>query len=160
MTKTGTGLLVIAFTILAACDKSYEPTSGQPVSRNAPAIPEIQAPMTDIRGAQWQTSGGNYTVSLVDVPSPLPVDTMHAWRIRVIDKDGKAAEGLTIEMLGGMPQHGHGLPNVPAVSVSGQPGEYMIEGITFHMPGVWQVGFALSGADGKKDEVRRDVMVN
>jgi hypothetical protein len=42
-----------------------------------------------------------------------------------------------------MSAHGHGMNRVPLVTRTG-PGHFLVEGLFFHMPGVWQLYFDLT----------------
>ena len=53
-----------------------------------------------------------------------------------------------IEVDGGMPQHGHGLPTRPQVTRELPGGGYLIEGMKFSMSGWWEVKLAIEGPAG------------
>lgn len=84
-----------------------------------------------------------YQVTLVQVPAH---QVMHeeSWLIRITTPDGKPVSGASIHVMGGMPEHGHGLPSQPAVSADNRAGDYRIEGLSFSMPGWWEVSFYIS----------------
>ena len=48
-------------------------------------------------------------------------------------------EGAAITLEGGMPEHDHGLPTSPRMTAELGSGDYRIEGIRFHMSGVWEI---------------------
>ena len=78
---------------------------------------------------------------------PLAINQMHSWTLSLKTADGKAAEGLTITVQGGMPEHDHGLPTQPAIVAETAPGEYSLQGVRFHMPGLWQLNIEISAKD-------------
>lgn len=72
------------------------------------------------------------------------------WLIRVETPDGRPAAVSTVHVGGGMPEHGHGLPTQPSVKSGGRPGEFVIDGLQFTMPGWWEV--SLFVADSRRDD--------
>lgn len=65
-------------------------------------------------------------------------------RVTVVDGDGRAIDGATLTIDGGMPQHGHGLPTRPRVTRSLGGGTYEIEGVRFNMGGWWEFKVAIA----------------
>lgn len=84
-----------------------------------------------------------YRVTLVQAPRH-QVMREESWLIRITTPDGKPVDGASLNVMGGMPEHGHGLPSQPAVSAGDRPGEYRVEGLSFSMPGWWEVSFYIS----------------
>lgn len=80
--------------------------------------------------------------------SPLTINRIHSWRIHLQDAAGRPYAAHRLELSGGMPEHDHGLPTVPAASPTGNPGEFLLEGMRFHMPGRWLLDFTLFGPQG------------
>ncbi len=66
-------------------------------------------------------------------------NTIHAWRLTLKDAAGNPVSGAEIKADGGMPQHNHGLPTRPEVTPGAEPGQYLIRGLRFHMPGWWEL---------------------
>lgn len=61
----------------------------------------------------------------------------------------KTATALsTVQMEGGMPGHGHGLPTSPVLHLK-DTGTYQIEGLKYNMPGDWLLGFRVNGELGE-----------
>lgn len=134
-------------------------------AQTAPDTTEAQnswedTPFDNVRGAAWDTADGRYVVHLDDVPAELKSGAVQTWCVRVNDPNGKSVRGIRLDFIGGMPQHGHGLPAVPATTQKAGKCPYRIDGIEFHMPGVWQVGFTITTRSGSKHEVRRFVNVH
>ena len=88
-----------------------------------------------------------FHVSYVSDPSPVPLLAIHSWTITVLDADGSPIPNANVTVLGGMPAHGHGLPTTPQVKNLGN-GRYLVEGLKFHMPGDWVVGFRIKSGAG------------
>lgn len=78
--------------------------------------------------------------------APLDINQIHSWLLRVEDAKGKPLEDATIEVVGGMPEHDHGLPTQPKITAEIATGQYLLEGVRFHMPGKWQLDIEISYA--------------
>lgn len=57
--------------------------------------------------------------------------------VSIRDAAGNPVDGARIEVDGGMPQHGHGLPTRPRVTRGLGDGRYEIDGLRFNMGGWW-----------------------
>ena len=81
--------------------------------------------------------------------SPLSINTIHSWHIRVLDRDDEILELEELSVFGGMPEHDHGLPTQPEVTMRLDNGDYLLEGVRFHMQGHWelQIEFQYAGVD-------------
>jgi hypothetical protein len=90
-----------------------------------------------------------FTIEIYSELSPLSINTMHSWHIRVLDRDDQILELEELNVFGGMPEHDHGLPTQPQVTRRLDNGDYLLEGVRFHMQGHWelQVEFQYAGAD-------------
>jgi hypothetical protein len=105
------------------------------------------------------SAAGVYRVSYEPRRGPIAVNQIHAWTIHVETADGRYAEGATITVDGDMPQHGHGLPTEPQVTMELGGGDYIVEGLKFHMPGWWVVDYTIT-VDGQTDTVRFNLLLN
>jgi hypothetical protein len=85
---------------------------------------------------------GHFLVTLLP-PARIPLQEIHAWRVKVATPDGKPVEKALVYVNGGMPAHGHGLPTRPKVTRESPPGTYVIEGMKFSMPGQWELLIAV-----------------
>lgn len=74
---------------------------------------------------------------------PIAVNTMHAWTLHIQDRSGKPVTDATVQVEGGMPDHDHGLPTRPRITQNLGGGDYLLEGMKFHMGGWWQVTFLI-----------------
>lgn len=68
--------------------------------------------------------------------TPLQINQIHSWRLRILDADGNPQDAQ-ITISGGMPEHDHGMPTVPQITQQLANGDYLLEGVRFHMPGLW-----------------------
>jgi hypothetical protein len=73
---------------------------------------------------------------------------MYTVQVAVVDANGAAVDDAAIDVDGGMPQHGHGLPTRPRVTRALGGGLYEIEGVRFNMGGWWEFTLAISGTPG------------
>jgi hypothetical protein len=105
------------------------------------------------------SNAGAYRVSYEPRRGPIAVNQIHAWTIHVETADGRHIEGATITVDGDMPQHGHGLPTEPQVTMDLGGGDYLVEGLKFHMPGWWVVDYTIT-IDGQTDTVRFNLLLN
>ncbi|MCB1865589.1 MAG: FixH family protein [Chromatiales bacterium] len=93
-----------------------------------------------------RTAHGWFTVRAEPFEPPVPVNEMHAWRIEVLNDEGRPVPGAKITVGGGMAEHGHGLPTAPRSVETETPGVYRIDGLRFHMHGWWQVWLRIERA--------------
>ena len=78
----------------------------------------------------------------------IKVGKLHQWNIAVTTADGAPVDSAKITVDGGMPQHGHGLPTKPLVTMHRGHGEHVIDGMKFNMGGWWVVKLAIDGPKG------------
>ncbi|MFM1896425.1 MAG: hypothetical protein RLZZ385_1499 [Pseudomonadota bacterium] len=99
------------------------------LAADAPAVVELRA----------QSEPSRLQVTMTSRLVPVTVNQMHSWVIRLRDNAGNPVTGATITVDGGMPLHNHGLPTRPEVTRSLGDGEYLLEGMRFHMHGLWEI---------------------
>ena len=97
------------------------------------------------------TTHAKYQVALHPVATPVAINKLHAWEVALRSADGEPVTGAQIEVGGGMPQHGHGLPTQPRVTRALGDGRYLIEGMKFSMPGWWEIKLKIAAAAGTDD---------
>lgn len=102
---------------------------------------------------------GLYKVTYVADINPVPINQILKWTLHVEDAEGQLVENATITVDGDMPQHGHGLPTRPQVTRYLGNGDYLVEGLKFHMPGWWVVDFQIE-AGGQQDQVRFNLLLD
>jgi len=100
----------------------------------------------------WLTRSGYYRVSYTSRLQPIPINRIHAWIVHVESADGVPLEGATISVSGGMPLHNHGLPTEPRMTRSLGNGDYLLEGMRFHMQGEWELNVTVE-VEGRRDTV-------
>jgi len=89
-------------------------------------------------GTEQASRQQHYRVRVHERSEPA-LNQFQAWTLQVTSADGKPVSGAAVNVTGGMPQHGHGMPSLPQVSPGTAPGEYRVEGLQFSMPGWWEV---------------------
>ncbi len=99
------------------------------------------------------TDHAQFRVSVESNVLPIPMGRIHSWRVHLTDPDGAPVRQAVMNVSGGMPQHGHGLPTQPRVVEADTPGDYLINGVRFSMTGWWVLNLAIRTPDGRADTV-------
>ncbi|MGH1537173.1 MAG: FixH family protein [Gammaproteobacteria bacterium] len=86
-------------------------------------------------------------MSYISTMQPIEINNLHAWKIFIKNKDGKDIPNAEIHVVGGMPDHNHGLPTQPQITKSFGDGCYLLEGMKFQMPGWWTVTLTITNED-------------
>ena len=106
----------------------------------------------DLSSADFRVrSDGGYAVEIHSQLSPIKINKIHNWIIKVTDSNNRPLNNASIEMIGGMPDHDHGLPTEPQVTEEVGPGKYLLQGVRFHMQGKWQIIFTITES-GNQDQ--------
>lgn len=95
-----------------------------------------------------RTVDNKYVVTLQPPAAPTALDQLHAWQVKLASPTGAPVAHARIQVDGGMPQHGHGLPTRPRVTRELPGGGYLVEGMKFSMTGWWEVKLAIDGPAG------------
>ncbi len=109
----------------------------------------------------WQMSGqtvkGLFQVDLNCKTEPT-IGEFQACSLQILQANGQAVVGATVDLDGGMPAHGHGLPTRPVVTALDDHGHYQIEGLQYSMPGAWLLGFLIKSPAGQ-DKIVFDFVI-
>ena len=89
-----------------------------------------------------------YTATIDPPPQPVKARRMMTLSVSIRDAAGNPVEGAQIDVDGGMPQHGHGLPTRPRVTRSLGDGRYQIDGLRFNMGGWWVLQLSVQASGG------------
>jgi hypothetical protein len=89
---------------------------------------------------------------------PLAINRMHSWVVHVETADGTPVADASVSLVGGMPDHDHGLPTLPQSTQYLGDGDYLIEGMKFHMNGRWIITISID-ADGSSDTVNFELQL-
>jgi hypothetical protein len=85
------------------------------------------------------TTAKGLQIEIYSELSPLQINQIHSWHVRLLDSEGNALLVDDLEVNGGMLEHDHGLPTQPQVTALLENGDYLLEGVRFHMQGLWQL---------------------
>jgi hypothetical protein len=99
-------------------------------------------------GTGPRTSASRQFTATLQADQPLRPRRMQTVRVAIADADGRPVDDATIQIDGGMPEHGHGLPTRPRVTRALGNGLYEIEGVRFNMGGWWEFKLAIKAAAG------------
>ncbi len=97
----------------------------------------------------WPSKTGLYLVSYKSELDPIEINKIHNWVLHVETADGKPIADAKIVVSGGMPAHNHGLPTQPSVTKNLGNGDYLVEGMRFHMLGDWEIRVTIDAALGQ-----------
>lgn len=98
--------------------------------------------------AQATSQGGSYRIAVRPRDAAAPRGELHEWIVRVERTDGEPAQPRHVHFDGGMPAHGHGFVTTPHVTRDLGGGEFLVEGVKFHMSGDWELRVTLIGPEG------------
>ena len=139
-------VFVLASTALLGACRSESETESQPTQEMSMAMGAMEIP-DDLDTSSTRTSDqGLYQVSISSQLDPIAINQIHNWTLHVETADGQPVENAEITVDGGMPQHDHGLPTAPQVTQDLENGDYLVEGLKFHMDGWWEIKFAIKSA--------------
>lgn len=106
-------------------------------------------PPADIDYARTRSSAsGVYQATIHPEGDSIPQGRLQRWTLHLETADGMPVDRAKIEVGGGMPQHGHGLPTRPRVTRLLGAGNHLVEGLKFNMGGWWVVTFRVESAAG------------
>lgn len=96
-----------------------------------------------LRGAGVRTIEGKRYALAWRAPTPLPLAEFFAIDFALCARDGDRIDAPP-RVDATMPEHGHGMNYRPAVTTQGN-GRFRADGLLLHMPGRWQLSFAVGG---------------
>jgi len=100
----------------------------------------------------WISESGLFRVSFRSELDPIVINRIHSWVLHIEDAHRTPVSGAALSVTGGMPAHDHGLPTAPRVTREVSPGDYVLEGVRFHMRGQWELEITIH-ADDRQDVV-------
>jgi len=98
-----------------------------------------------------KSENGLYAVSLAPEQAPIRQGELQSFVLIVKMPNGQPVDVSRLEVAGGMPSHGHGLPTEPRVTAALGGGKYRIEGVKFTMSGWWQLRFTIDAPPGRDE---------
>ena len=96
---------------------------------------------------QHPTQDKKFVVAMQPPTTPPAINQIHSWQVKLSTPDGAPVTHARINVDGGMPQHGHGLPTRPQVTRELADGTYLVEGMKFSMTGWWEIKLAIQTAN-------------
>ena len=97
---------------------------------------------------EGQTADGRYKVSIKPMPDPIPLNALFALNLKVDKTEGGTLQaGTQILVDATMPAHKHGMNTVPMVQPGNAPGSYLVQGMLFHMSGLWEIAVKIQEGD-------------
>ncbi|MGI9305131.1 MAG: FixH family protein [Gammaproteobacteria bacterium] len=121
------------------------------------AAAQVQAEKSEqAPGVAKSTGAGLFQVSFDSKLDPIAINQIHSWVVHVRTDEGLPVDDAKISVVGGMPQHHHGMPTVPTATQYLGNGDYLVEGMKFHMNGQWQVTVTVDKL-GRNDSVTFDL---
>src|SRR5687767_9382038 len=91
-----------------------------------------------------RTSARGLYVATLHGAESLKPRKMYTLQVTVADASGQPVADAAIDIDGGMPQHGHGLPTRPRVTKNLGGGSYEISGLRFNMGGWWELKLTIT----------------
>ncbi len=109
---------------------------------------------------QHPSQGRKFIVAMEPPAAPPAINQIHTWQVKVSGPNGMPVTHARIDVDGGMPQHGHGLPTRPQVTRELADGTYLLEGMKFSMTGWWEIKLAIDAPEGTDKVVFNRVVTN
>jgi hypothetical protein len=131
-------LTVVAAVAVTGCGHLMMMAHGRNVVR--PAEAEF--------GTGPRASAAHQFMATLQSDQPLRPRRLQTVRVAITDATGAPVDDATIEIDGGMPEHGHGLPTRPRVTRALGNGLYEIGGVRFNMGGWWEFTLAIHAPSG------------
>lgn len=97
----------------------------------------------------WMSQAGHFRVRYTSKLDPIVINRIHGWVLHVETADGEPVLNADITVGGGMPVHNHGLPTSPRMTQNLGNGDYLIEGMRFHMNGYWEITISIVAGDDR-----------
>ena len=139
---------------IAAQVPPYQPLvrehTGDTTNTADQTVPALSTPRKSNRGV--------FTILVTSDLNPVVINQFQQWTVHVETAEGQSLEDAVIELSGGMPAHDHEMSSVPIVTKNMGKGDYLIEGMTFHMPGLWQMMLYITSGS-TSDTVIMDLIV-
>ena len=109
---------------------------------------DVERPAATEFGTGPRASAARQFTATLQPDQPLRPRRLQTVRVAITDAAGVPVNGATIQIDGGMPEHGHGLPTRPRVTRALGNGLYEIEGLRFNMGGWWEFKLAINAPSG------------
>jgi hypothetical protein len=135
-------LLVLSFVAALACEPAAEDRKPDGTASEDGAEAESIAEPLEL------SEQGLYQIALRPAVDPIPLGQLHDWILHVETLQGAVFTPSLLTIDGGMPQHKHGFVTDPRVTRELGKGDFLVEGVKFHMPGEWTINIRIVGPAG------------
>lgn len=105
-----------------------------------------------------KSEAGKFILQVRGIARPERLNHLHGFDLMLTTAGGKPVPGATIGLSGLRRETSSPLPTLPQVSAAPGAGHYRAEGLRFHMPGEWQLIFAI-GDGAIRDRALLDIVV-
>jgi hypothetical protein len=146
-----------SWTATVSCTGSKPDDSSLPDAGSAPSL-EACMMLPPVRaGSRFQSEAESFEITLDQLQPAAPSLGDNHWQITLRDDDGQPVNQATLSFSLWMPEHAHG--SLKAALVEGlDDGQYQVEPLSFHMPGIWEVTLHID-ADGASEPLTFDTCV-
>jgi YtkA-like len=100
----------------------------------------------------------HFIVRVSGIDHPERLNHLHGFALQLTDGAGKPVTDAKVELFGRRDDSDSALPTSPQVSPAAGNGRYRVEGLRFHMPGAWQLIFAIDSG-GIRDRAVLNIIV-
>lgn len=134
--------------------KSPEPKLTLAPAAASPSLPRLDGTRPWHSAKALASNGGSFAVFWKPTPDPIEERKTFALEVWVtpLTSPNTLAEGLTLVLDAGMPEHAHGINVVPQTTPL-ESGHFRVEGTRLHMPGRWEIYFDLQ-RDGRTERAQ------
>jgi hypothetical protein len=94
-----------------------------------------------------RTDGHYFCLHIVGVTHTEQLNHLHGFDIALETAHGRPVSGATIVITGSRRYAPNPLPTMPQVRPGPAAGSYRVEGLRFHIPGVWHLHFAIQSGE-------------
>jgi hypothetical protein len=105
-----------------------------------------------------RSEGGHFSLRVTGIDRPERLNHLHGFEFRLTDAAGKPVNHAMVVLSGRRSDSDSPLPTSPQIMPTAEGGSYRAEGLRFHMPGDWQLIFAIVSG-GIRDRAVLNVVV-
>jgi hypothetical protein len=150
------GLPLVAALALVACDSgsSQDESNDESNDESTGAVQDCSTETRDDTYMLGLTKAGEHVqVKFIDaVPAP-PARFDNTWTVELLDMDDAPMPDMPMAVTPFMPEHQHGSTVVTHVEPGAEPGQYVLDPVNLHMPGLWDVTIDVTLPDMTTDSV-------
>ncbi|MEM7081749.1 MAG: cytochrome c peroxidase [Pseudomonadota bacterium] len=115
----------------------------------SPNTEHSDSAVADIRPwLEMKTTNSRYRVRIDEHYAHIPAGELHAWIVQVTTIDEVPLTPQRMKLSGTMPGHGHGMATFPQAVATEQTGRMRVDGMKFHMGGLWRMRIDINDAAG------------